>query len=130
MKIVKTELHLSNFVYIAGSINTDRKLRFTLTLILYCETGEPLGFSISGCVAFINHQDRLTWHAPASKNRGVYYQNFIPFKRLHALVTNKLAETKYTQQLKRNVLSYFEKTPGEIDPALLNEPNEITFEVE
>jgi hypothetical protein len=40
-----------------------------------------------------------------------------------------LAETKYAKQLKRNLLAYFEKTPGEIDPELLNEPEEIVKEI-
>jgi hypothetical protein len=31
--------------------------------------------------------------------------------------------------LKRNLLAYFEQTPGEINPELLNEPNEIVKEL-
>jgi hypothetical protein len=129
MKINKVEIHLSNFVFLAGSINRDIKLRFTLSVLMYCDEGDPLGYSIYGCIAYINHQDRLTWHGPATRSRGVLYQNFVPFKRLHIAVTNKLAETKYAKKLKRNVLSYFEKTPGELDPSLENEEKEISFEL-
>ena len=129
MKIVKTEIHLSNFKYLAGSVNRDTKLRFTLTLILYCEEGEPLGLSMSGCIAYINHNDKLTWHPPANKARGIMYQSAVFFRRLHALVVTQLAETKYTRPLQRSVLSYFEKTPGEIDPELLNEPDEVIKEL-
>lgn len=129
MKITKTEIHLSNFMYLAGSVNRDQKLRFTLSIIFYCEEGDPLGLTMNGCIAYINHNDRLTWHPPAHKSRGTYLQQTIMFSRLHDLVVTHLASTKYTKQLKRNALSYFEKTPGEVDPELLNEPEEITKEL-
>lgn len=129
MKIQKTEIHLSNFMYLAGSINRDTKLRFTLSIILHCEEGDPLGLTMSGCIAYINQNDRLTWHPPAHKARGTYLQQTVMFKRLHDLVVTHLASTKYTKQLKRNALSYFEKTPGELDSSLLNEPQEVSTTV-
>jgi hypothetical protein len=84
---------------------------------------------MNGCIAYINHCDKLTWHPPACKSRGTYLQQTVMFKRLHDLVVTHLASTKYTKQLKRNALSYFEKTPGEVDLDLLNEPDEITKEL-
>jgi hypothetical protein len=129
MKINKIEVHLSNFMYIAGSVNRDKKLRFNLTIIMYCEEGEPLGITLEGCIAYINANDKLTWHPPAAKSGGHAYQNVKFFKRLHAIVVTQLSETKYAKQLKRNLLAYFEQTPGEINPELLNEPNEIVKEL-
>jgi hypothetical protein len=129
MKITKTEIHLSDFMYLAGSVNRDKKLRFTLSIIFYCEEGDPLGLTMAGCIAYINHKDRLTWHPPAMKNRGIISQQIRMFKRLHDLVVTHLASTKYAKQLTRNALAYFEKTPGEVDENLLNEPDEIVKEL-
>lgn len=122
------EIHLSNFKYIQGTINRDLKLRFDLSFLIYMEQGEPIGMTMEGCIAYVTKSDTLAWHPPMMVKRGIYLQPIKVFKRLYDAVLEILAGTKHAQKLKRNILSFFEKLPSEVDETLKDE-TEITVKI-